>query len=52
MYIVLVILRDIVVEYRLNIIDIDTAGSHIGCNQDLGASVAETVHNTVTLYLL
>ena len=52
MYIILIILRDIVVKYCLYIIYVSTTRSHIGCYQDLGSSVAEAVHNAVTLHLL
>ena len=52
MYIILIILRDIVVKYCLYIIYVNTTRSNIGCYQDLSSSVAEAVHNAVTLYLL
>ena len=51
MYIILVILRYIIVEYRLDIIDVDTAGCHIRCHQNVRPSGTECTHDTVTLLL-
>ena len=51
MNIVLVILRQIVVKYCLHVIDIDTAGSHICCHQNLCLAITEVTHHTVTLLL-
>ena len=52
MYIVLVILRNVKVEYRLDIVNIDTTRRHVRRDQDLGLAVSETVHDTVSLGLL
>ena len=52
MYIVLLVLRNVVVEHCLDIVDIDSSRCHIGCDKNLGATISETVHHAVTLDLL
>ena len=51
-YIILVILRDIVVEYRFHVVHVDSSCSDIRCNKNLGRSVPEAAHNAVSLLLL
>ena len=50
-HIIFDILRHIIVEYRLDIININSSCSNIRCNKNLNRSVSEAVHNLVTLEL-
>ena len=50
--IVLDVLRDIVVDYKVHIVDVDPACRHISCNQDFDGAFPESAHDPITLGLL
>ena len=52
MHVVLVILGNVIVKYRFHIPYIYASRSHIRGHQNVGAAIAEAVHDTVTLDLL
>ena len=49
--IILNILRNVVIEYRLYVININSSCRNIRCNKNLDCAVSEAVHNLVTLEL-
>lgn len=51
MHIIFGILWNVIVEHSFQIIHINASGSYIGGNKELQASVSETVHDKVTLFL-
>lgn len=50
-HIIFIVLRQIIVEYRFNIIHINSTRCNIGCNQNICFSIPEIFHHTVTLHL-
>ena len=50
--IIFVVLRDIVVKYRLYVVHVDSSGRHIRRHQNIGSSVTEAVHHAIPLHLL
>ena len=46
------ILRNVVVEYTVDVIDIDAAGGNVGCNQQGGSACFEGIHHDGALGLL
>ena len=52
MHVILIVLRDVIVEHRLHVAHVDSAGRHIGGHQNVRAAVAEAVHHAVALHLL
>ena len=52
MHIIFVILWQIKVKYRFYIIHINSACSHIRCDQDIASSATEAFHHAISLLLL
>ncbi len=51
MHIIFYVLRKIIIDHRFHIVHINTSRRHICCNEDIGASITETVHCHVSLVL-
>ena len=51
MYIILIILWNIIIEYCFYIIYVNSTSCHIGCNQNISLTITETLHNTISLCL-
>ncbi|KAF5049483.1 hypothetical protein DSECCO2_439310 [anaerobic digester metagenome] len=51
MHVVLLVLREIVVEDRCDLLDVDSSGSDISRNKKIDGALAEPGHHTVTLIL-
>ena len=51
-YIIFIVLRQIIVKYCLDIVNIDSARCHIRSDQNIASSASETLHHTVSLLLL
>ena len=51
MYVILLIQWDVEIEYRLNIIYVDSSSCHIGSNQYSAKTFSELTHHLVTLRL-
>ena len=51
MHIVLNILRNVVVEHHINVINIDAAGCNVRRNQHINRPTAETRHHPIALHL-
>ena len=52
MYIIFLILRYIIVEYHINIVNVNPSCGNICCNQNFNRAVAEFLHDLITLCLL
>ena len=51
-HIIFVILRQVIVKYNVYIVHINAPGSHVRCHQNLGFTLAESLHDPVSLLLL
>ena len=51
-YIIFLILRYIIVEYHINIVNVNPSCGNICCNQNFNRAIAEFLHDLITLCLL